>query len=97
MQTDFARLGSLTFEEPDLDRFPSLSLARRAGESGGTMPAVLNAANEMAVEAFGKGRIAFEQISQTVARVMDRHQLVEHPSLDQILSADAWARAEAAN
>src|SRR5437016_5834772 len=97
VQTNFARLGSLTFEEPDLDRFPSLGLARRAGESGGTMPAVMNAANEMAVEAFGKGRIAFEQISQTVARVMDRHQLVEHPSLDQILSADAWARAEAAN
>ena len=97
VQTNFARLGSLTFEEPDLDRFPSLGLARRAGESGGTMPAVLNAANEMAVEAFCNGRIAFEQISQTVARVMDRHQLVEHPSLDQILSADAWARAEAAN
>ena len=97
VQTNFARLGSLTFEEPDLDRFPSLGLARRAGECGGTMPAVMNAANEMAVEAFGKGRIAFEQISQTVARVMDRHQLVEHPSLDQILSADAWARAEAAN
>src|SRR5438034_1727583 len=82
VQTDFARLGSLTFEEPDLERFPSLNLARRAGESGGTMPAVLNAANEMAVEAFCNGRIAFEQISQTVARVMDRHQLVEHPSLD---------------
>src|SRR5213079_1969835 len=49
VQTNFARLGSLTFEEPDLDRFPSLGLARRAGESGGTMPAVLNAANEMAV------------------------------------------------
>ena len=97
VQTDFARLGSLTFEEPDLDRFPSLSLARRAGESGGTMPAVLNAANEMAVEAFCNGRIAFEQISQTVARVMGHHQLVEHPSLDQILAADAWARAEAAN
>ena len=97
VQTNFARLGSLTFEEPDLDRFPSVGLARRAGESGGTMPAVLNAANEMAVEAFCNGRIAFEQISQTVARVMGRHQLVEHPSLDQILSADAWARAEAAN
>jgi len=97
VQTDFARLGSLTFEEPDLDRFPSLSLARRAGESGRTMTAVLIAANEMAVEAFCNGRIAFEQISQTVARVMGHHQLVEHPSLDQILSADAWARAEAAN
>jgi 1-deoxy-D-xylulose-5-phosphate reductoisomerase len=96
VQTHFAKLGSLTFEEPDLDRFPSLCLARRAGESGGTMPAVLNAANEVAVEAFCSGRIGFEQISRTVARVMDRHPLVAHPSLEQILSADAWARAEAA-
>jgi 1-deoxy-D-xylulose-5-phosphate reductoisomerase len=95
VQTDFAKLGSLTFEEPDLDRFPSLTLARRAGEVGGTMPAVLNAANEAAVEAFCNGKIGFEQISRTVARVMERHQPVEHPSLEQILSADAWARAEA--
>src|SRR2546428_6313131 len=70
VQTDFAKLGSLTFEEPDLDRFPSLTLARRAGELGGTMPAVLNAANEAAVEAFCNGKIGFEQISRTVARVM---------------------------
>ena len=95
VQTDFARLGSLTFEEPDLDRFPSLDLARRAGELGGTMPAVLNAANEVAVEAFCQRSIGFEQISRTVAGVMKRHELVEHPSLDQILLADAWARAEA--
>src|SRR5437867_7201446 len=96
VQTDFVRLGNLTFEEPDLDRFPSLNLARRAGEAGGTLPAVLNASNEVAVEAFCDRRISFEQISQTVARVMDRNPLVEHPSLEQILSADAWARAEAA-
>src|SRR6266542_3976116 len=96
VQTDFARLGSLTFEEPDLERFPSLNLARRAGEVGGTMPAVLNAANEVAVEAFCNSRIGFEEISQTVARVMKRHQPVEHPSLDEILCADAWARGEAA-
>src|SRR5256884_124609 len=96
VQTDFAKLGSLTFEEPDLDRFPSLNLARRAGEAGGTMPAVLNAANEVAVEAFCNRRIGFEQISRAVARVMERHQLVEHPALDEILAADAWARREAA-
>jgi len=95
VQTDFAKLGSLTFEAPDFDRFPSLNLARRAGEVGGTMPAVLNAANEVAVEAFCNGKIGFEQISRTVARVMERHQPVEHPSLEQILSADGWARAEA--
>jgi 1-deoxy-D-xylulose-5-phosphate reductoisomerase len=96
VQTDFAKLGSLSFEEPDLGRFPALKLARQAGEVGGTMPAVLNAANEVAVEAFCNCRISFEQISQTVASVMERHQWVAHPSLDEILSADAWARAAAA-
>ena len=95
VQTHFAKLGSLTFEEPDLDRFPALNLARRAGEAGGTMPAVLNAANEVAVEAFCNRKIGFEQITQTVAGVMKRHQPVTHPSLDEILSADAWARVEA--
>ena len=95
VQTDFAKLGSLTFEEPDVGRFPALNLARRAGEVGGTMPAVLNAANEVAVEAFCNCRISFEQISQTVAGVMERHQWIAHPSLEEILSADAWARAEA--
>src|SRR6266516_630420 len=96
VQTNFAKLGSLTFEEPDLGRFPALNLARRAGEFGGTMPAVLNAANEVAVEAFCNCRISFEQISQTVASVMEQHQWVAHPSLDEILWADAWARVEAA-
>jgi 1-deoxy-D-xylulose-5-phosphate reductoisomerase len=96
VQTNLAKLGSLTFEEPDLGRFPALKLARRAGEVGGTMPAVLNAANEVAVEAFCNSRLSFEQISQTVASVMERHQWVAHPSLDEILSADAWARAESA-
>jgi 1-deoxy-D-xylulose-5-phosphate reductoisomerase len=96
VQTNFAKLGSLTFEEPDPGRFPALNLARRAGEAGGTLPAVLNAANEVAVEAFCNCRIRFDQISQTVASVMERHQRVAHPSLDEILSADAWARAEAA-
>ncbi|MBI3853340.1 MAG: 1-deoxy-D-xylulose-5-phosphate reductoisomerase [Verrucomicrobia bacterium] len=96
VQTSLAQLGSLTFEEPDLERFPSLNLARRAGEQGGTLPAVLNAANEVAVEAFVNGRISFMQIPQTVARVMDGHKLVPHPTLQEILEADAWARKEAA-
>jgi 1-deoxy-D-xylulose-5-phosphate reductoisomerase len=96
VQTNLARLGSLTFEEPDLDRFPSLGLARKAGEVGGTLPAVLNAANEVAVEAFVNRQISFSQISETVRRTMERHQVALHPSLDQILAADAWARTEAA-
>src|SRR5262249_28545844 len=96
-QTNLAKLGQLTFEEPDLARFPSLTLARRAGEVGGTMPAVLNAANEVAVAAFCDERIRFPDITHTVARTMDRHQVVEHPTLEQILAADEWARKEAAD
>ena len=95
MQTNLAALGQLTFEEPDRDRFPALNLAHRAGETGGTLPAVLNAANEVAVEAFVNRKISFPGISETVRRVMDRHQVVAHPTLDQILAADAWARLEA--
>jgi len=97
VQTNLAKLGSLTFEEPDTDRFPALQLARRAGEIGGTMPAVLNAANEIAVDAFVKEKINFPQISQTVRRTMDAHKVLNHPNLDQILQADAWARQEAAS
>ena len=79
-----------------MERFPALELARRAGETGGTLPAVLNAANEVAVEAFVKGKINFPQITETVRRVMDVHKVVSHPTLEKILEADAWARAEAA-
>jgi 1-deoxy-D-xylulose-5-phosphate reductoisomerase len=96
VQTNLAKLGQLTFEEPDPERFPALNLARRAGEAGGTLPAVLNAANETAVSAFLDRRITFLQISEIVARVMERHTLVNHPDLTQILAADAWARHEAA-
>lgn len=96
VQTNLARLGSLTFEEPDTDRFPSLNLARRAGEVGGTLPAVLNAANEHAVDAFVNRRISFLQITELVGRVMERHDVVPHATLEQILAADAWARTVAA-
>ena len=95
VQTDFVKLGSLTFEAPDEERFPALKLARRAGETGGTLPAVLNAANEVAVEAFLKKKINFPQITETVRRVMDAHTVVSHPTLEKILEVDAWARAEA--
>ncbi len=94
VQTNFAKLGRLEFEEPDIERFPALTLARRAGEVGGTLPAVFNAANEVAVEAFCNRQITFDQISAAVARTMDRHEITAHPTLEQILSADAWARAE---
>lgn len=96
VQTNFARIGSLTFEEPDLDRFPALELARRAGDVGGTLPAVLNAANEVAVERFCQRQLSYTGITEMVRRVMDTHRIVDHPSLEQILAADTWARAEAA-
>jgi 1-deoxy-D-xylulose-5-phosphate reductoisomerase len=96
VQTNLAAIGQLTFEEPDRERFPALDLAHRAGEVGGTLPAVLNAANEVAVEAFVNRKISFPGISEMVRRVMDRHQVVAHPTLDQILTADTWARQEAA-
>ncbi len=96
VQTNFAKLGQLTFEEPDEDRFPSLKLARHAGEIGGTLPAVLNAANEVAVDAFVNRHKTFVQITETVSRVMGSHKVVDHPTLEQILEADAWARVEAA-
>jgi 1-deoxy-D-xylulose-5-phosphate reductoisomerase len=96
VQTNFPKVGSLTFASPDLERFPALELARQAGEAGGTLPAVLNAANEIAVEAFVNRNINFPQITELVRRVMDAHEVVAHPHLEQILAADAWARTEAA-
>ncbi len=96
VQTSLAKYGSLTFEEPDVERFPALKLARQAGEQGGTMPAVLNAANEVAVEAFCNRQISFLQITETVARTMQAHKWLAHPTLEEILAADTWARAAAA-
>ena len=95
VQTDFARIAFLTFEEPDLDRFPALNLARTAGTVGGTLPAVLNAANEIAVEAFCNEQISFTEITETVAETMAAHSVITQPSLEEILEADAWAREAA--
>jgi 1-deoxy-D-xylulose-5-phosphate reductoisomerase len=96
VQTNFPKLGQLTFEEPDSERFPAIELARKAGEIGGTMPAVLNAANEIAVEAFVNRKISFPQITDLVRHTLDAHRVVPHPDLDQILEADTWARRQAA-
>ena len=95
VQTNLAQLGQLTFEDPDPVRFPALTLARRAGETGGTLPAVFNAANEIAVDAFCRHKIRFDQISEVVANAMKNHQIVKHPSLEEILAADTWARTHA--
>jgi 1-deoxy-D-xylulose-5-phosphate reductoisomerase len=93
---DLAEVGALHFEAPDPARFPALRLAREAGMTGGTLPAVLNAANEIAVPAFLDGRISFPSIWETVEAVMRQHRVVEHPPLHAILQADAWARETAA-
>lgn len=89
---DFAVLGALTFEAPRDDVFPALGLARHAGNVGGTLPAVFNAANEVAVDAFRAGKIPFPGIWQTVEVVMNKHHSVMSPSLDDILFADAEGR-----
>lgn len=82
----------LTFEPPDTERFPSLSLARRASEAGGTAPATFNAANEAAVGLFLDGKIGFGAITQVIARVLDAHPGIAGPTLEQIMQADAAAR-----
>jgi 1-deoxy-D-xylulose-5-phosphate reductoisomerase len=92
---DFGSVGPLTFEEPRYDAFPALTLARRAGEAGGTLPAVMNAANEVGVAAFLDRRIAFPRIWQIVEEVMNLHEPESGADLEAILDADGWARAVA--
>jgi 1-deoxy-D-xylulose-5-phosphate reductoisomerase len=92
---DFSKLSKLEFFAPRYDDFPALNLARRAGETGGTLPAVMNAANEVAVAAFLDRQVRFPDIWQIVEEAMNRHTSVAHPNLDAILQADQWARREA--
>jgi 1-deoxy-D-xylulose-5-phosphate reductoisomerase len=92
---DFPAIGTLGFEEPDTGRFPCLPLAFEAGRKGGTLPAVLNAANEIAVEAFLDGRAGFTDIPKIVEAVMGKVAHVQRPDLEALLAADAAAREEA--
>jgi 1-deoxy-D-xylulose-5-phosphate reductoisomerase len=92
---DFSKLSRLEFFTPRYDDFPALNLARRAGETGGTLPAVMNAANEIAVAAFLNRQVRFPDIWRIVEEVMNRHTPVAHSDLDAILQADQWARNEA--
>jgi 1-deoxy-D-xylulose-5-phosphate reductoisomerase len=92
---DFSKLSKLEFFTPRYDDFPALNLARRAGETGGTLPAVMNAANEVAVAGFLERQVRFPDIWQIVEEAMNRHTSVAHPNLDAILQADQWARREA--
>ncbi|TDB39943.1 MAG: 1-deoxy-D-xylulose-5-phosphate reductoisomerase [Actinobacteria bacterium] len=92
---DFAALGQLDFEEPDRDAFPALSLALEAGRLGGTMPAAMNAANEIAVAAFLRGDTGFMDIPRVVETVMAAHTRQPLESIEAVESVDAWARAVA--
>jgi 1-deoxy-D-xylulose-5-phosphate reductoisomerase len=94
---DLSQVGQLTFETPDTERFPGLALGYAAARTGGTMPAVLNAANEMAVAAFLKGHLKFMDIPRTVAATMDHHQQQPLESLEQVLAVNRWARDYAHN
>lgn len=89
------RAFSLTFEPPDMQKFPALRLAYEAASARGTSGAVLNAANETAVAAFIAGRVPFGMICQIVERTIRSHKLQPHPSLDDLLEADRWARSKA--
>jgi len=92
---DLLQINKLTFDPPDMERFPCLKLAIRAFKAGGTMPAVLNAANESAVAAFLDKRLGYSGIPALISSIMDSYMPVEITSLDQVLSADKWARDEA--
>jgi 1-deoxy-D-xylulose-5-phosphate reductoisomerase len=88
-------LNHLTFHPPDVEKFPCLKLAYEALETGGTMPAVLNAANEVAVRAFLEGKIGFERIPQVVASTMQGHKATPLREIEAVLEADQWAKAKA--
>ena len=93
---DLVKCGTLTFREPDHHKYPCMGLAYSAGRAGGSMPAVLNAANEQAVALFLEEKIAYLDIARSIELVCDRHQNQNqsHPSLEDILAADSWARQE---
>jgi len=92
---DWQTLGTLTFEAPDLDAFPCLGLAYRAGRAGGGAPAVLNAANEVAVAAFLEGRLPWVGIAEVVEEVLDAHTPGNVTTLEDVVEADGWARRRA--
>ena len=92
---DLMRAGSLDFEAPNEALFPCLRLARQAAEAGRSYPAALNAANEVAVDAFLHGRLGFMGIASLVERVLGSHTACQINTLEQVMSVDAWARSEA--
>jgi 1-deoxy-D-xylulose-5-phosphate reductoisomerase len=93
---DFYKVKKLRFEAPDYRRFPCLRLALRAASELGTIPAVLNAANEICVEGFLRKRIKFIAIPKIIEQVLDNHSNRKNPGLEDVMEADSWARREAA-
>lgn len=91
-RVDFYELGKLTFEKPDMETFRGLKLAFEAGRTGGTMPCIMNGANEVAVEAFLKGQAGFLDIYRLIEKAMEAGQVEYKPDLEQLLAADKWAR-----
>jgi len=91
-RVDFRQLGRLTFKEPDMETFEALKLAYRAAETGGTMPCAMNAANEVAVDLFLNGKIRFNQITEIVKIVMEKHTSNTRPDLDDIIDTDRASR-----
>ncbi|MEA3286739.1 MAG: 1-deoxy-D-xylulose-5-phosphate reductoisomerase [Candidatus Marinimicrobia bacterium] len=91
-QLDLAKIGTLTFEEPDYERFKCLQLAVDALQSGGSLPVVLNVANEEAVYRFLEGDIPFTEIPELIIKAMDAHDYLEHPGLDDILALEKWTQ-----
>ena len=87
---DFKRIMGISFEEPDIDTFKGLGMAYEAGKTGGTMPAVFNAANEKAVALFLNNKIKFINIDEIIKDVMENHKVTENPSVEEILNAEAW-------
>lgn len=92
---NFFELGKLTFQKPDVRKFPALALAVRVGREGGTLPAVLNAADEEAVDAFLNKKVRFSDIYRIVGNVVRRHRTIRNPTLTGVLEVDRWAREEA--
>ncbi len=92
---DFQNIGALTFERPDLNRFPCLQMAFDVCQAGGTLPVVLNAANEVAVQTFLNQAISFDKIPEIIRDTIDQHINVSNPSLSDILETDRWARKQA--
>ncbi|HBQ86533.1 MAG TPA: 1-deoxy-D-xylulose-5-phosphate reductoisomerase [Syntrophomonas sp.] len=89
---DFSLLAGISFQLPDTGKFPALKLAYAAGRQGGTMPAAMNAANEVAVNAFLQRQLKFTDIIKVVEKIMNLHTPLSHPQLEDILAVDSWAR-----